>query len=190
MLVPTAAVAVFQLLPLSSEIWTISLAPKLALSVPLMVCAAVLVMKSVLEVPVSLEKLALVTVVVGVLVSMVTARPDETVLTLPAASVVFALSECTPGLNRLLVMDQLPLPSATTLPSTLVPLLSYSVTVEPASAVPLKVSVVTLVMLSLFEVPLSLALARSGVDGAAGANVSKLSAGVLPAPPLLPAVSV
>ena len=54
MLVPTAAVAVFQLLPLSSEIWTISLAPRLALSVPLMVCAAVLVMKSVLEVPVSL----------------------------------------------------------------------------------------------------------------------------------------
>ena len=43
---------------------------------------------------------------------------------------------------------------------------------EPASAVPERVGVVTFVTLSLFDTPLSLALARSGVEGVLGAVVS------------------
>ena len=46
------------------------------------------------------------------------------------------------------------------------------VTVLPASAVPVKLGVVTLVMLSVLEEPLSLAAVKSGVDGAAGATLS------------------
>ena len=76
------------------------------------------------------------------------------------------------------------------MPSTVVPLVSYSVTVAPDSAVPVKVGVVTLdVMSSLLETPRSVPLVRSGVDGAFGASVSNESDGVAPAPPLLPAAS-
>ena len=46
------------------------------------------------------------------------------------------------------------------------------VTVLPASAVPVNVGVVTLVRSSLLNVPLSLALVMSGVEGAAGAIAS------------------
>jgi hypothetical protein len=46
------------------------------------------------------------------------------------------------------------------------------VTVLPASAVPVKVGVVTLVTLSVLEAPLSDAAARSGADGADGAVAS------------------
>ena len=42
----------------------------------------------------------------------------------------------------------------------------------PGSAVPVKVGVLTLVMSSLFELPLSLPGAKVGVEGAAGAWVS------------------
>jgi hypothetical protein len=63
------------------------------------------------------------------------------------------------------------------------------VTVAPASAVPLKVGVVTLVMLSVDELPESEAAVRSGVDGAAGGTVSTITlscdaVGVAPALPL------
>ena len=46
----------------------------------------------------------------------------------------------------------------------------------PASAVPVKVGVVTLVMLSVLDKPLSDAVSRSGADGAAGAVVSMVTA--------------
>ncbi len=48
-------------------------------------------------------------------------------------------------------------------------------TVLFASAAPLKVGVVTLVMLSVDELPLSEAAMRSGVEGAAGATVSTIT---------------
>ena len=56
---------------------------------------------------------------------------------------------------------QLP-PLATAVPTTVAP--SKSVTVVPLSAVPVKVGAVTLVMLSVFDMPLSLAAVRSGTD--------------------------
>ena len=65
MLVPTLEVAVVQVTPLSSETSTVSPFTRFASSTPLMVCAAVLVMKSELLVPVSAEKARLVTSVDG-----------------------------------------------------------------------------------------------------------------------------
>ena len=53
---------------------------------------------------------------------------------------------------------------------------SYRVTVLPASAVPVKVGLVTLVMLSVSDTPVSDAASRSGADGAAGAMVSMVTA--------------
>ena len=61
---------------------------------------------------------------------------------------------CVPADSVELVMLQLPELSATPLPSTVVPLVSCSVTVAPASApLPMKVGVVTLVMLSVDDLP-------------------------------------
>ena len=68
---PTEVVAVVQLLPLSKDTDTISPLPKLALKVPLMVCAAVLVMKSLVLLPVSALNTAVATVVAAPVVSIV-----------------------------------------------------------------------------------------------------------------------
>jgi hypothetical protein len=69
------------------------------------------------------------------------------VLALPAVSVALAVMVWVPELNAEEMMLQLP-PVATAVPSTVVPSVSYKVTVLPASAVPVKVGVVLLVMLS------------------------------------------
>src|SRR5437762_2677294 len=55
------------------------------------------------------------------------------------------------------------------------------VTVLPASAVPVNVGVVSVVTLSVWEQPLSLASVRSGADGAAGAVLSSVKLTALPA---------
>ena len=60
----------------------------------------------------------------------------------------------------------MPEPSALAVPSTVVPLVSYSVTAALASAVPVNVGVVSLVRLSVLEAPESEALVRSGAEGA------------------------
>ena len=89
---PTVVLAVLQVLPLSVETSTISPVAMLALVVPEMVCAAVLVMKSVLEVPVSALKALVAMVVVGAVVSMVALKPEDAALTFPAVSVALAVS--------------------------------------------------------------------------------------------------
>ena len=89
-----------------------------------------------------------------------------------------------------MLSDQLPLPSATVVPTTVVPSVSYNLSVAPTSAVPLKVGVVTLVMRSLLELPLSEAALRAGVEGAIGAVVSMTTVEVLEAALTLPAESV
>src|SRR5919108_490970 len=85
-------------------------------------------------------------------------------------------------------MVQLPLPSAVAVPTLVAP--ANRSTVLPASAVPVNVGVVTLVRLSVLEVPLSLAAARSGADGAAGAAVSTVTLRAVEAAETLPAASV
>ena len=63
------------------------------------------------------------------------------------------------------VKDQAPLPSATVLPSDVPP--DETATVSLADAVPVKVGVLSDVMLSEFEIPESDDALRSGVDAAA-----------------------
>ena len=79
----------------------------------------------------------------------------------------------TPSLRVLLVIDTL-VPPATALPTCVTP--SKSVTVKPVE-VPetVNVGVLMLVMLSVFELPVSLAACRSGVPGAAGGVLSKVT---------------
>ena len=66
---PTEVVAVVQLVPLFKETKTVSPFARLPLKVPLMSCAAVAVMKSLLLVPVSALNATVDTVVVGAVVS-------------------------------------------------------------------------------------------------------------------------
>ena len=68
------------------------------------------------------------------------------------------------------VKVQFPLPSAVVDPMDVLP--ANSSIVLFASAVPVSVGVESLVILSLLEVPLSEARARSGVGGTAGADAS------------------
>ena len=68
-LLPTLVVAATQVLPLSMDTYTVSPLTRLALKLPLMVWAAVLVFKSALLAPVSALKLTLAMVVVGALAS-------------------------------------------------------------------------------------------------------------------------
>jgi hypothetical protein len=87
-------------------------------------------------------------------------------------------------------MLQLPEPSAVVVPSTVVPSVSYSVTVALASAVPVNVGVVSLVRLSVEEAPLSDAALKSGAEGVVGAIASIVTDKALDTEELLPAPSV
>src|SRR2546421_481562 len=109
-----------------------------------------------------------VTVVIGA--TIVTGKAADVALTLPVMSVAVAEMLCAPCVRVDVVTDQLPEPSAAPVPTGLLSL--NSLTVLLASAVPLKVGVVALVILSVLEVPVSEAAIRSGVDGALGAVVS------------------
>ena len=78
-------------------------------------------------------------------------------------------------------------PVAVPLPTCVAP--SRIFTVLPASAVPVKVGVVSLVILSVWELPVSLAESKSGVEGAAGAVLSSVKLTAVPAK-VFPALSV
>ena len=109
---------------------------------------------------------------VGAVVSTETLKPLEAELTLPATSVALVVSVWLPALKVLDVMLQLPLPSAVAVPSTVVPSVSYIVTDALASEVPVNVGVVSLVMSSELETPVSVPEVMSGALGATGAVVS------------------
>ena len=82
---------------------------------------------------------------------------------------------------------QFPLVSALVVPKELLP--TNSSTVLLASAAPVKVGVVSLVLLSALELPVSEPLCKSGVDGAS-TDVSMMIVNVDEAPDTLPAASV
>ena len=84
--------------------------------------------------------------------------------------------------------DQSPLPSAVVVPKDVIP--EKSSTVLLASAVPVRVGVVSVVILSVLELPVSEAASRSGVDGADGDAVSIVIVKALEAVEVLPAGSV
>ena len=88
-------------------------------------------------------------------------------------------------------MLQLPEPSAVAVPSTVVPSVSYNLTVAPASApLPVMVGVVALVRLSELLLPVSEPVARSAALGAAGVEVSMVTVRPADAALVLPAASV
>jgi len=154
--------------------------------VPITVTDESLVVKSLGLAPVSREIwLTFVATAVGAAVSMVSMRPPDRALTLPATSTCLVVTVWSPSANRELVMLQLPEALAVPLPRTVAP--SYKVTVAPASAVPLKVGVLSLVMLSVSAPPESEVASRSGVVGGA-ALLSKSK--VILAVAMLPASSV
>src|SRR5205807_2565803 len=89
-------------------------------------------------------------------------------LVLPAMSVCLAVRVWLPLDSVELVIDQLPEPSATPVPSTVVPMAAHRVTVALASAPPpVNNGVVFLVMLSVLDDPVSEAAVMSDADGAA-----------------------
>ena len=105
---------------------------------------------------------------VGAVVSTVIDRASDALDTFPATSVTFAVMAWPPferGLLESTVKLQFPLLSAVVVPKELLP--AKSSTVLLASAVPVKVGVVSPVMLSVLELPVSEEGARSGVDGIA-----------------------
>ena len=123
----------------------------------------------------------------GAVVSMVNASALEAALTLPAASVALTVMLWVP-FPSVGVRDQVPSAVAAVVPSTVVP--SYTVTVLSASAVPARLGVVILVMLSVLETPVSEVAKRSGSAGRAGAVASMVIDNAADAAVTLPATSV
>ena len=119
----------------------------------------------------SLIVCGVMSLIVGLPVSMVTLNALEAALVFPAASVAFAVKLCVPSGMALAVMVQAPLELAVAVPSDVEPPRNNS-TVLLASAVPLITGVLLFVMLSVLELPLSLAAARSRLAGASGMRVS------------------
>jgi hypothetical protein len=119
---------------------------------------------------------------------MVIDRALEAALRLPAVSAAVAVTECVPGAKTLDVIDQALAALALPEPTAVAP--SNKVMREPAAAVPVNSGVVTSVILSVWEAPLSEAAARSGALGAAGAVVSIVTDRTALAGPVLPAGSM
>jgi hypothetical protein len=161
-----------------------------ASAVPVKVGVVMLVRSSLLDDPESLaEDRSGVEGAAGEVVSIVTDKADDATDVFPAASVALAVIELTPSGSALTAIVQLPLPSAVPVPINVEPA-RKSFTTAFASAVPLNVGVVLLVMLSVFDVPVSDAAARSGVEGADGAVVSTVIDKADDATDTFPAASV
>ena len=103
------------------------------------------------------------------LVSIVTERPEPSAV-LPAVSVVRAVIVCVPADKADVVTVQVP---KVAVPVPTVPsMLEINVIAPPLGPEPVNVAVVSLVILSVLDVPVSLLASRSGVPGAEGAVVS------------------
>ena len=125
--------------------------------------------------------------IVGVPVSTVIAKTAGTSLTLPAASVAYAVTLCNEPADKSIYKVKLPLLFAVTVPNEVVPL--HHSTEAFASAVPEMVKpLVSLVRLSLLLLPLSSSLAKSKLIGAVGLQVSMVTVAV-DAVETLPAIS-
>jgi hypothetical protein len=158
-------------------------------AVPLNTGVVTLVISSVDEMPLSeVATRSGVPGAAGAVVSMVTGSTLDATPTLPAWSVAFAVIVCVPSPRTPEVIDQRPAALAMPEPTAVAP--SNNATFEFASAVPVNIGVVTLVVLSVAEPPLSEAVARSGLPGAAGAVVSIVTCSAPDAAPMLPDRSV
>jgi len=158
-----------------------------AAAVPVKVGVVTLVMLSVLEEPESLAAvMSGVSGAAGARVSIVMLKALDTAETLPAKSVAIAVMLWVPSPRALVVTVALP-PLATALPTGVPP--SPMVTMRPELAETVNVGVLMLVMLSEVEVPVSLAVARSGVPGAEGTLVSIVMLKADEAAEIFPAMS-
>jgi hypothetical protein len=124
----------------------------------------------------------------GAAVSMVTDSAFEAVLTLPSASADLAVMLWVPLARLEAMMLHVPVALVIPVPTAVAP--SYRVTVLAASAVPVKDSAVILVILSVFDTPVSDAVVRSSAFGAAGAVASMVIVKAPDAMLTLPAASV
>src|SRR4051812_47593336 len=123
----------------------------------------------------------------GFSVSITRANPPDATEVFPATSVACAVTLYPLSGSRPLVILQLP-PPARPEPTGVAPANNW--TVLPPSAVPVKFGVFFLVMPSEFEVPVSSAESKTGVDGALGDVVSITTCKLVEAPDWLPARSV
>ena len=110
---------------------------------------------------------------------------------MPAAAVALAVSAWAPSPSTEVVIENTP-PVATPVPSTVVPSVSYSVTVLPASAVPPIVSVVSFVRPLFATRPVTGATSSVTlpITGATGTVVSMMTWNAAEAAPWLPAASL
>src|ERR1041385_5148568 len=116
----------------------------------------------------------------GAVVSIVTLNAEDATEVFPAASVALAVMLAwVPSFKELTVIPGEAKAAAVPLPICVAP--SKMVTVLPASAVPVNVGVVTLVILSLFKEPVSLAAVMANELGATGAVTSHVTVAVLEA---------
>ncbi len=124
----------------------------------------------------------------GEVVSIVIERLPEAADVLPAGSVCFAfMVVCAPSesADAVMVTGE---DAHTALPTGVV--LSYNVTVAPTSQVMVKLGVVSEVILSVDDEPVSEAVIKSGVPGAAGVLVSIVTDKLADATEMFPAASV
>ena len=130
---------------------TVTMLP--ASAVPVKVGLATSVMLSVLDTPVSDAAIRSgADGIAGAIVSMVIDKAPDAALTLPVTSAILVVMAWVPAARVAAVMVHVPA-VATPVPISLAP--SYSVTVSPISAMPVKVGFVTFVILSVLEIPLS-----------------------------------
>ena len=129
---------------------------ELASAVPVKLGVVLLVTLSVFELPVSVAAVMSGVDGAATVVSIVMASPLDATDTLPAMSVDLAVMLCGPltSVTCDVIVHAPVLTSAVAVPSTVVPL-SKRVTSVPLSAVPVKVGVWFLVMLSVLEEPVS-----------------------------------
>ena len=193
-------VALPQLLPPSSETFTVSPLPKAALRRPLMLIAAVLVMKSPPLLPVSGVKVVFRMVCVGAVLSTLKFRLTLPVLGLPAASVRLALRALLPAApHAALAMEMSTLPALMWLLVKTVVLravppsdktkLSPTWASEPLVGRVRRTVVVLAASLMLMKPSASLVLPCSTKPGAVGAVVSKVKLRAVLGPLVLPAAS-
>ena len=109
-------------------------------TVSVLVKAVVMVSPALAQVfALALFEVSLDTATTGATVSTVSAKLSETGETLPAASVALAVRVCAPSAKLLKVRLNIPELSATPVPRTVLPSVSYTFTVDWACAVPVTV---------------------------------------------------
>ncbi len=158
-----------------------------ASAVPLSTRAVSLVTLSEFDAPLSLASARSIVGAPGFTVSVSTSSVSDAAEVLPARSVACEVSVCVPLASASVVAVQVPSAVAVTVFSSVVP--SKTLTALPASALPLKVGVLSEVTLSVLDAPVSEPATRS-IVGTAGTEASMVTESALEAAETLLAASV